>query len=37
MGALEQLLEEAPRFFTYWNMIFLAEAAMNTLLVSLFG
>ncbi len=37
MGALEQLAEEAPRFFTYWNMIFLAEAAMNTLLVSLVG
>lgn len=37
MGALEQLVEEAPRFFTYWNMVFLADAAKNTLLVSFFG
>ncbi|MFN3171701.1 MAG: amino acid ABC transporter permease [Hyphomicrobiales bacterium] len=37
MSALEQLLEEAPRFFTYWNIIFLADAAKNTLMVSFFG
>lgn len=37
MGPLEQLLEEAPRFFTYWNLIFLGEAALNTLMVSFFG
>jgi polar amino acid transport system permease protein len=34
---LDQLLAEAPRFFTYWNMLFLAEAAMNTVLVSFAG
>ncbi|MEM6848612.1 MAG: amino acid ABC transporter permease [Pseudomonadota bacterium] len=33
----DRLIDEAPRFYTYWNMIFLAEAAMNTLLVSFFG
>lgn len=37
MGPLEQLLEEAPRFYTYWNIIFLGEAALNTLMVSFFG
>lgn len=37
MGPLEQLLEEAPRFYTYWNLIFLGEAALNTLMVSFFG
>jgi polar amino acid transport system permease protein len=37
MGALHQLTEEAPRFFTYWNMLFLGQAALNTLLVSLLG
>lgn len=37
MEALAKLAEEAPRFYTYWNMIFLAEAAMNTLMVSFFG
>jgi polar amino acid transport system permease protein len=34
---LERLIDEIPRFYTYWNMMFLAEAAMNTLLVSLLG
>ena len=37
MGALQQLTEEAPRFFTYWNMLFLGQAALNTVLVSLIG
>ena len=37
MSALEQLMAEAPRFFTYWNMVFLGQAALNTLLVSLIG
>jgi polar amino acid transport system permease protein len=37
MGALEQLMQEAPRFFTYWNMLFLGQAALNTLLVSFLG
>jgi len=37
MQALEQLIAEAPRFFTYWNIVFLAKAALNTLWVSLIG
>ncbi len=37
MIALQQLMAEAPRFFTYWNMLFLGQAALNTLLVSLIG
>jgi polar amino acid transport system permease protein len=37
MLALQQLINEAPRFFTYWNMLFLGQAALNTLLVSLLG
>jgi polar amino acid transport system permease protein len=37
MGALEQLMAEAPRFFTYWNMLFLGQAALNTLTVSFLG
>jgi polar amino acid transport system permease protein len=37
MLALQQLMAEAPRFFTYWNMLFLGQAALNTLLVSLLG
>jgi polar amino acid transport system permease protein len=37
MGALQQLMDEASRFFTYWNMLFLGQAALNTLLVSLLG
>ncbi|MCA3565503.1 MAG: amino acid ABC transporter permease [Methylocystis sp.] len=37
MLALQQLMAEAPRFFTYWNMVFLGQAALNTLLVSLIG
>jgi len=37
MQAIEQLIAEAPRFFTYWNLVFLGQAALNTLLVSLIG
>jgi polar amino acid transport system permease protein len=37
MLALNQLMAEAPRFFTYWNMLFLGQAALNTLLVSFIG
>jgi polar amino acid transport system permease protein len=37
MLALQQLVAEAPRFFTYWNMLFLGQAALNTLLVSFIG
>lgn len=31
------LVEEAPRFFTYWNMVFLLRAAGNTLALSFGG
>ncbi len=31
------LLAEAPRFFTYWNMMFLATAAGNTLVMAVAG
>jgi polar amino acid transport system permease protein len=34
---LAQLADEIPRFFTYWNILFLAQAALNTLLVSFVG
>ncbi|MCC7283196.1 MAG: amino acid ABC transporter permease [Acetobacteraceae bacterium] len=37
MSAFEMLLEEAPRFFTWWNVIFLLRAAANTLLLSVIG
>ena len=37
MDAIEQFIAEAPRFYTYWNLLFLGEAALNTLLVSFFG
>jgi polar amino acid transport system permease protein len=37
MSAIQQFLAEAPRFYTYWNMIFLGQAALNTVLVSLLG
>ena len=37
MDAIHQLVDEAPRFYTYWNLLFLGEAALNTLLVSFFG
>jgi polar amino acid transport system permease protein len=34
---LDQLLAEAPRFYTYYNLHFLGQAALNTLLVSFLG
>jgi polar amino acid transport system permease protein len=37
MLAIQQLMAEASRFFTWWNLIFLGQAALNTLLVSLLG
>ena len=37
MDAIRQLIDEAPRFYTYWNLMFLGEAALNTLMVSFFG
>jgi polar amino acid transport system permease protein len=37
MLALQQLMAEAPRFFTWWNMLFLGQAALNTLMVSFLG
>lgn len=30
-------IDEAQRFFTYWNMMFLAQAAANTILMALAG
>lgn len=33
----DQLVAEAPRFFGYYNLIFLGQAALNTLLVSFLG
>ncbi len=32
-----QITEEAPRFFGYWNLMFLGEALVNTLLLSWLG
>jgi polar amino acid transport system permease protein len=37
MSAWEILRDEAPRFFTYWNLLFLATAAGNTLALSVAG
>ena len=37
MSAWEIILDEAPRFFTYWNMLFLVRAAGNTLALSVVG
>ena len=34
---LDQLLAEAPRFYTYYNLLFLGQAGLNTLLVSFLG
>lgn len=34
---LASLVAEAPRFFTYWNMLFLATAAGNTVLMAAAG
>ncbi|WP_198375728.1 amino acid ABC transporter permease [Neoroseomonas rubea] len=33
----EQLVEDAPRFFSSWNLLFLGEALLNTLLLSYVG
>jgi polar amino acid transport system permease protein len=37
MSAWQILASEAPRFFTWWNMVFLGQAVLNTLLASLLG
>lgn len=37
MTAWDILRDEAPRFFTYWNLLFLATAAGNTLALSVVG
>lgn len=37
MSAWDILVSEAPRFFTYWNLLFLAQAILNTLLASVIG
>lgn len=37
MSAWEIILDEAPRFFTWWNILFLLRAAGNTLALSLAG
>lgn len=37
MGAWDIILAEAPRFFTWWNILFLGQAVLNTLLASLLG
>ena len=37
MSAWDIIVMEAPRFFTYWNMLFLAQALGNTLLASVLG
>lgn len=34
---LERIVEEAPRFFTYWNVVFLLEAAFATLVLTAVG
>ncbi len=33
----ERLIEEAPRFFTYWNIVFLLEAMLATLVLTAAG
>lgn len=37
MSAWEILVAEAPRFYTWWNLRFLAQAVLNTLLASVIG
>jgi polar amino acid transport system permease protein len=32
-----QIIEESPRFFGYWNLLFIGEALVNTLLLSWLG
>ena len=34
---LDRIIEEAPRFFTYYNLIFLGQAAMTTLALTAVG
>jgi polar amino acid transport system permease protein len=33
----EQIIEDAPRFFGPWNLMFLGQALVNTLLLSYIG
>jgi polar amino acid transport system permease protein len=37
MSAWDIILAEAPRFYTWWNLRFLVQAVMNTLLASVVG
>ncbi|MBJ7252220.1 MAG: ABC transporter permease subunit, partial [Acetobacteraceae bacterium] len=37
MSAWQILANEAPRFFTWWNMLFLGQALLNTLIASVIG
>ena len=37
MSAWDIIAMEAPRFFTWWNMLFLVEAVGNTLVASVLG
>ncbi|MBR0658643.1 amino acid ABC transporter permease [Neoroseomonas oryzicola] len=37
MSAWQILANEAPRFFTWWNMLFLGQAVLNTLVASVVG
>lgn len=37
MSAWDIILMEAPRFFTWWNMLFLLQAVGNTLVASVLG
>jgi polar amino acid transport system permease protein len=37
MSPWDILANEAPRFFTWWNMLFLGQAVLNTLVASVLG
>jgi polar amino acid transport system permease protein len=37
MSAWQILASEAPRFFTWWNILFLGQAVLNTLIASVAG
>jgi polar amino acid transport system permease protein len=37
MSAWQILANEAPRFFTWWNMVFLGQAVLNTIVASVAG
>ena len=37
MSVWQILANEAPRFFTWWNMLFLGQALLNTLIASVIG